>query len=49
MRKKDVSKILLFSLSDISLPRFDSADFGPILEKNTFSQSWQLYTVTQDE
>ncbi len=40
---------ILFCLSDVSLQRYDSADLGPILEKNTFSHSWQLYIVTQDD
>jgi hypothetical protein len=31
------------------LQRYDSANFGLILEKNTFSHRWQLYTVTQDD
>jgi len=38
---------ILFCLSDVSLQRYDSANRRPILEKNTFSHSWQLYTVTQ--
>jgi hypothetical protein len=36
---------ILFCLSDVSLQRYDFADFG----KNNFSHSWQLYTVIQDE
>jgi hypothetical protein len=38
----------VFCLLDVSLQRHDSADFGLILKK-AFSQSWQLYIVTQDE
>ncbi len=38
---------ILFCLSDFSLQRYDSANRRLILEKNTFSDSWQLYTVTQ--
>ncbi len=39
---------VLFCLSDVSLQRYDFANFGLILKKISFSQSRQLYTVTQD-
>jgi hypothetical protein len=36
---------ILFCLSE---QRYDSTNFGPILEKTLFMQ-WQFYTVTQDD
>jgi hypothetical protein len=39
---------VLFCLSDVSLQRYESADFGPILKKTLF-HTGKMYTVTQDK